>query len=100
LSSAATSSYKYAVSCWHKGLLCCALCSRWFYKGALQDGVTAAEKPPAAGLVWPNQESPVMVAALRGMEERAEKSGEKVSESRQWHFLKLVEEQGDNQCSE
>eukprot|EP00775_Hariotina_reticulata_P009337 gene9337-9500_t len=52
--------------------------SRWFYKGALQDGVTAAEKPPAAGLTWPNKESPVMVVALKGLEERAEKSGEKV----------------------
>lgn len=53
-------------------------CSRWFYGGLLQDGVAAAQKPAAAGLAWPQPGAPVMVLAMQGREERAEKSGEKV----------------------
>lgn len=70
------------------GLLACFTCpyvyycSRHFYGGKLQDGVSAAAKPAAAGVAWPVYDQPVMVVGLRGLEEKAQKSGEKV---RTWH---------------
>jgi hypothetical protein len=56
--------------------------SRWFYGGALTDGVAAADKPAALGLQWPQPGQPVMVVAVQGVEERAarvnHRSGAKV----------------------
>jgi hypothetical protein len=59
---------------------CCitAACSRWFYGGRLRDGVAAADKPPAAGVAWPVPDCPVMMLGIQGLEEKAEKSGQKV----------------------
>ncbi|WIA20873.1 hypothetical protein OEZ85_005221 [Tetradesmus obliquus] len=51
--------------------------SRWFYGGRLRDGVAAADKPPAAGVEWPVPGCPVMLLAIQGLEEKAEKSGQK-----------------------
>jgi regulator of nonsense transcripts 1 len=53
-------------------------CSRWFYGGRLRDGVAAADKPPAAGVEWPVAGCPVMMLGIQGLEEKAEKSGQKV----------------------
>jgi hypothetical protein len=56
-----------------------AACSRWFYGGRLRDGVAAADKPPAAGVDWPVPDCPVMMLGIQGLEEKAEKSGQKVN---------------------
>lgn len=44
-----------------------------FYGDQLEDGVTAEQKPAAAGLNWPQQGQPVMVLAVQGTEESANK---------------------------
>jgi hypothetical protein len=48
-------------------------CSQWFYQGKLQDGVSAQQKPPAAGFPWPSAggTSPVALVQVAGREERA-----------------------------
>lgn len=53
-------------------------CSHQFYKGKLKDGVTAEQKPAAAGINWPQPQQPVMVLAVQGREEQAKKSKGKV----------------------
>jgi hypothetical protein len=55
-------------------VLCPAASSAWFYRGALKDGVAAQDKPAAAGVAWPQQQQPVMVVAVQGLEERASRS--------------------------
>lgn len=54
------------------------VCSRQFYAGKLTDGVTAEQKPAAAGLAWPQPEQPVMVVAVQGVEEQAKKNKARV----------------------
>lgn len=58
--------------------VCVPVYSRWFYRGALRDGVTDGDKPAAAGITWPQAGQPVMVVAVQGVEEKARKSGTKV----------------------
>lgn len=56
-------------------------CSHQFYKGKLKDGVTAEQKPAAAGINWPQPQQPVMVLAVQGREEQAKKSKGKVTKT-------------------
>lgn len=59
-------------------LFCCLSCSDQFYKGKLKDGVTAGQKPAAAGLTWPHPGKPVMFMAVEGQEEKAQRNKAKV----------------------
>ena len=51
--------------------------SQQFYAGRVRSGVTAAQRPPARGLAWPDAEgAPVAVLAVEeGVEERADQGG-------------------------
>jgi hypothetical protein len=59
-------------------LICFYTCSRQFYQGRLHDGVTAEQKPAAAGLTWPQPGQPVMFIAVEGQEEKAQRNKGKV----------------------
>ncbi len=71
------------IAAWCHPLLCCgvqyrmhpgisAWPSSWFYGGRLKDGVSAADKPAASGLPWPDPDCPVAVVDVsHGVEERS-----------------------------
>lgn len=59
--------------------MCPVCCSHQFYGGKLRDGVTAEQKPAAAGLSWPQPRQPVMVLSVQGLEEQAKKGKGRVS---------------------
>lgn len=49
--------------------------SAHFYGGKLRSGVTAADRPPARGVAWPDPSAPLAVLAVEGREERADQGG-------------------------
>lgn len=76
-----------SVACVQQFIWCAVVCcSHQFYKGKLKDGVTAEQKPAAAGINWPQPQQPVMVLAVQGREEQAKKSRGKVKHG-VWRLL-------------
>ena len=63
-----------------------------YYDNRLENGVTAAERPPPAGFLWPDWERPVAFIPVDGAEELAEDGASRLNVAEAGWVVKVVQD--------